>query len=244
MTPRPVLVACAHGTRNAVGAGTVHDLVEAVRAAAPDLAVREAFVDVQQPEVDDVVAGCEQPAVVVPLLLTAGFHVHVDIARAIEGRDAVRTDPLGCDPALMAVLVDRLRAAGSRPGDAVVLAAAGSSDPRSKREVGRAAHLLGKLLGGPVRVGYVASGAPTVTQQVASLRSQWPQARVAVAAYLLAPGIFWNRLHDAGADVVSDPLLLPGTPPDPRLVDLVLRRHAEGATALASAGGTSLPSAI
>ncbi|MFY0408840.1 sirohydrochlorin chelatase [Solicola sp. PLA-1-18] len=243
MSVRPVLVACAHGTRNPAGAGAVHDLVGAVRAAAPSLDVREAFVDVQQPEVDDVVAGCQAPAVVVPLLLAAGFHVHVDIARAIDGRDAVRTDPLGCDPALMALLVDRLRAAGSRPGDAVVLAAAGSSDPRAKREVGRAAHLLGTMLGGPVRVGYVASGAPTVPQQVASLRAQWPQARVAVASYLLAPGIFWNRLFEAGADVVSDPLLLPGTPPDARLVDLVLRRHASGTTAL-TASHTSLPSAI
>ncbi|MDQ2623850.1 MAG: sirohydrochlorin chelatase, partial [Actinomycetota bacterium] len=43
-------------------------------------------------------------------------------------------------------------------------------------------------------------------------------------AYLLAPGYFYDRLREAGADVVTAPLA-----PDPRLASLVLERYVEGA---------------
>lgn len=51
--------------------------------------------------------------------------------------------------------------------------------------------------------------------------------RVAVASWLLAPGLFQRRVQDSGADVVADPL---GA--HPRVADLVLRRYF---TALADA---------
>ncbi|MCQ7029814.1 CbiX/SirB N-terminal domain-containing protein, partial [Escherichia coli] len=88
-------------------------------------------VDVQPPTVVDVVAGLAasgQAAVVVPLLLSGGYHVHVDIAGAVAGSArTVAARPLGPDPRLVAVLHDRLLRAGADPGDpltAVVLAAA------------------------------------------------------------------------------------------------------------------------
>ena len=40
-----------------------HDVLDQVRAARPGLEVREAFVDVQDPRIDDVVAGVDGPAV-------------------------------------------------------------------------------------------------------------------------------------------------------------------------------------
>ena len=48
--------------------------------------VEDAFVDVQQPDVSSVLdrLGDVHAAVVVPLLLSAGYHVHVDLAREIE----------------------------------------------------------------------------------------------------------------------------------------------------------------
>ena len=41
-----------------------------------------------------------------------------------------------------------------------------------------------------------------------------------VASYLLAPGFFLDRLHEAGADVVTAPLA-----PDARLAQVVLDRY-------------------
>src|SRR5690348_6428936 len=138
----PVLVACAHGTRNATGRRLIAELALTARRLRPGLETTAAFVDVQPPTVVDVVAGLAaagQAAVVVPLLLSGGYHVHVDIAGAVAGADgAVAARPLGPDPRLVAVLHDRLLEAGVDPRDpltAVVVAAAGSSDERSVADV-------------------------------------------------------------------------------------------------------------
>ncbi len=135
--PPPVLVACAHGTRNPTGRRLIAELALAARALRPGLLTTAAFVDVQPPTVVDVVRGLADagtPAVVVPLLLSGGYHVHVDIAGAVAAHpQAVAARPLGPDPRLAAVLTDRLAEAGADPRDprtAIVLAAAGSSDPR------------------------------------------------------------------------------------------------------------------
>ena len=70
----------------------------------------------------------------VPLLLSVGYHVKVDIARAVKSRPETRAAaPLGPDPRLAALLDQRLREAGVTDNDAVVLAAAGSSDPAPRR---------------------------------------------------------------------------------------------------------------
>jgi sirohydrochlorin ferrochelatase len=100
---------------------------------------------------------------------------------------------------------DRLGAGGWRRGDAVVLAAAGSSDPRAVADVRAAACQLSGQVGRRVRVGFVATGAPRVESLVAGLRSAG-ESRVAVASWLLAPGLFHRRLGTAGADVVAAPM--------------------------------------
>lgn len=232
MTRPPVLVGCAHGTRGAAGRRTVADVLLGVRALRPDLDVEAAFVDVQPPVVADVVARLAEAgrrSVVVPLLLSAGYHVNVDVARAVSAvPGAVAADPLGPDPRLADLLVQRLREAGAAPGDGVVLAAAGSSDVGSAAGTAMAVDLLRKRWSGPVVAGYGASARPSVSDAVTGLRESG-SARVAVAAYLLAPGHFHDRLAGAGADVVSAPLCAPGAP-DPRVVRVVLDRF-DAATA-------------
>ena len=52
----PVLVGCSHGTNSLVGRATIRSLLAGVVAARPELIVREAFVDVQMPQVAGVVA--------------------------------------------------------------------------------------------------------------------------------------------------------------------------------------------
>jgi sirohydrochlorin ferrochelatase len=224
----PVLVACAHGTRGPLGRRTVGSLVAAVAEARPGLDVAAAFVDVQPPEVADVVrrvTDAGRRAVVVPLLLSAGYHVNVDIGRATAGPGARSAGALGPDVRLTQVLLDRLREAGARDGDAVVLAAAGSSDERSGADVDQVAAVIRSSWSGPVLVGYGASARPSVPEAVAQAR-ELTEGRVAVAAYLLAPGFFHDRLQKAGADVVTGPLAVDASGRiDPRLVQVVLDRY-------------------
>jgi sirohydrochlorin ferrochelatase len=220
----PVLVACAHGTRNPTGRRLIAELALAARALRPGLTTTAAFVDVQPPTVADVVAGLDgRPAVVVPLLLSGGYHVHVDIARAVEGAaGAVAARPLGPDARLVHVLRDRLAEAGADARDpltAVVLAAAGSSDPRSVADVEDTADLLQRSWAGAVTTGYGSAAQPTVPDAVAAARRGGAE-RVVVAAYLLAPGHFHDKLAGAGADVVTAPLL-----PDERIAAVLLDRY-------------------
>ncbi|RBY97794.1 sirohydrochlorin chelatase [Blastococcus sp. TF02-8] len=222
----PVLVACAHGTRSPTGRRLVAELALGARRLRPGLVTTAAFVDVQPPTVVDVVAELSasgQPAVVVPLLLSGGYHVHVDIANAVAAAPGtVAARPLGPDPRLAAVLLDRLVQAGADPRDrstAVVLAAAGSSDPRSVADVENTAALLQESWAGPVTTGYGSAAKPPVPDAVAAARTAGAQ-RVVVASYLLAPGHFHDKLAGAGADVVTAPLL-----PDERIAAVLLDRY-------------------
>jgi sirohydrochlorin ferrochelatase len=222
----PVLVACAHGTRSPRGRRLVAELALAARDLRSGLTTAAAFVDVQPPTVTDVVAGLSaegRPAVVVPLLLSGGYHVHVDIARAVEGSGtAVAARPLGPDERLVEVLHDRLLAADADPRDprtAVVLAAAGSSDPRSVADVQDTADRLQRRWAGPVTTGYGSAAQPSVADAVAAARRSGAE-RVVLAAYLLAPGHFHDKLDAAGADAVTAPLL-----PDDRIAAVLLDRY-------------------
>lgn len=224
----PVLVACAHGTREPAGRRVVGLLVAALRSARPGLTVEAAFVDVQPPRVPDVVRAVTasgRQAVVVPLLLSGGYHVHVDVAEAVSGPDAVASAALGPDERLTGLVLDRLREVGATSGDVVLLAAAGSSDARAVADVVQVQRALRSRWGGPVGVGYGAKAEPSVPDAITALRLQHPGRRVVVASYLLAPGFFHDRLLASGADLVTSPLGLPGSPPDPRLVEVVLERY-------------------
>lgn len=231
----PALIACAHGTRDVRGRRAVGALVAALGAARPGLGVEAAYVDVQPPTVADVVERVTaqgDAAVVVPLLLSRGYHVGVDVARAVQGHHAAAAAALGPDPRLTALLADRLRGQGLGAGDVVVVAAAGSSDPQAAADVAQVARAVQAHHAGPVTVGYGASASPSVLDAVAAARREHPERRVVVAAYLLAPGFFHDRLLACGADVVTAPLLLPDAAPDPRLLDVVLERYDTAAALL------------
>lgn len=204
----PVLLAVAHGTRSAAGQAQIRDLVDRVACRRPDLDVRLAYVDVQQPRVGAAIQGLD--AVVVPLLLSSGYHVRVDIAEAVAANNAVATAPLGPDPALVRSLEARITGA-----DAVVLAAAGSSDPAWRADIAAVAGRLG------AHVAYASGTELRVPEVVARLRAEGAR-RITIAAYLLAEGLFYSSLHRAGADVVTPPLCA-----DPAVVDLVLARYQD-----------------
>ncbi|MCI2239373.1 hypothetical protein MO973_33090 [Paenibacillus sp. TRM 82003] len=229
---RPVLVACSHGTRSETGRRTVDALRSAVAAARPDLDVRAAHVDVHGPELPDVVgelSAAGRRGVVVPLLLSSGYHVRVDIADAVgaSGGLSVAAAALGPGPEVTDVVLQRLgEALGEDPATfdgAVVLAAAGSSDAVAQADVRTAAGLLAARLRAPVTCGFLSAQEPAVADAVAAARAAGAR-RVAVASYLLAPGVFSRRLADAGADAVAEPM-----GPHPLLADLVVRRYEAAA---------------
>ena len=183
-------------------------MVDALRVRLPGRPVLLAFADVLGPGVREVVAGAPGPVTVVPAFLSSGYHVRTDVPREVAAtsrRDVTVSAALGPHPLLVSAVADRLRAAGWRRGDVVVLAAAGSSDLRAVADVRVAARQLSGQVGSRVRVGFVATGAPRVAPLVAALRAAG-ESRIAVASWLLAPGLFSRRLASAGADVVAAPL--------------------------------------
>jgi sirohydrochlorin ferrochelatase len=252
-----VLIGTSHGTDDSTGQAAVRALLDGVRVARPELDVREAFVDVQQPEVGEVLAGAVRDAgnaVVVPLLLSTGYHVRHDIAQAVAAvnaagpggtggavgpGDAVAAEPLGPHPLLVDILADRYAAAEAAHGpfrsdDVVVLAAAGSSVAAAATAVEEVTSALAQRLGRPVTPSYGAGAEPRVPAAVAAARASagTPAARVIVVSYLLAPGYFLDRVLEAGADVVTDPVAGPARAEkaDPRLVQVVLDRYDAAVT--------------
>jgi sirohydrochlorin ferrochelatase len=236
MTLAPALVGISHGTSSPEGQRAVAGLMAAVAAARPDLVVTQGFVDVEHPDpaeaLDALAPG--QPAIVVPLLLSAGYHVHVDLTEAVEAeieRPVTLARPLGPDDRLIEVLEQRLGEVGFGAGDELVLGVAGSSDARAVTDCQIVAERLAVALGRNVEIGFLSAAAPRLNDAVAQTRARHPRARIVVSSYLLAPGYFQNLAEAAGGDVTTPPLLLPDHPAPQAIVDLVLDRYRAVLTA-------------
>ncbi|WP_232660399.1 sirohydrochlorin chelatase [Pseudonocardia sp. TRM90224] len=216
------LLLVAHGTRDPAGAAATEQVAERVRAALPGVGVAVCFADVRGPTVAEALAGQPGPCVALPMFLAAGYHVRVDVPAqlAATGRaDVVLADAFGPDPALVDGVAARLREAGWLDTDAVVLAVAGSSDPHAQADARTAARRLGRRLGGPVTLATIAAGGPRVPEAVAELRAAGAE-RIAVASWLLAPGLFQRSLDTCGADVVGAPLA-----DHPAVIETVVARY-------------------
>ncbi|MHC9295331.1 sirohydrochlorin chelatase [Mycobacterium sp. LTG2003] len=228
------LVLVAHGTRKPGGVAMIGDLADRV-AGLLDRRVHVSFVDVLGPTPSEVLATLpmDRPAVLVPAFLAAGYHVRVDVPAHVAASAhplVTVTPPLGTCPGTVRVLADRLVESGWRQGDSVILAAAGTSDPSAQSDLRRTAAMLSAVTGDRVELAYAATGAPSVADAVAAQRRRSDR-RIVVASYLLADGLFQDRLRAAGADLVSDPL---GT--HPGMVRLIANRFRR-------AGVLSLPAA-
>jgi sirohydrochlorin ferrochelatase len=217
--PGPALVAVAHGSRHPSSVPAIEALLGRIRAVRPGLVVRAAYLEIVEPTVTAALAATPGPVVVLPLLLATGYHARVDLPALVADRPgAAVADVLGPDPLLATALADRLREAGWRAGDAVVLGVAGSTDPEAAVASTRQAALLGAALGAPVTVGYASASAPAVADAVTAARRT--AGRVAVATCLLAPGAFADRMAAAGADLTSAALA-----DHPAVAELVLARY-------------------
>jgi sirohydrochlorin ferrochelatase len=223
-------VLVAHGTRKQTGVALVADLAERVSAAL-GAKVHVAFVDVLGPSLSEVLRNLDEPTVMVPAFLSRGYHVNADIPAHVVAsghRDVLITDALGPDPQLARILADRLVECGWDPGDSVVLAAAGTSDTHAQSDLRRAAALLSAVIGDRVELAFAATGDPKVADAVTRLRRQGAR-RVVVASYLLAEGLFQDRLRNSGADAVTAPM---GA--HPAMVRLIASRFRRARLAVAA----------
>lgn len=241
----PALICLAHGSRDPRSAETVKALVAEVKAMRSDLKVETAFLDLSKPSfttvVDRLVRQGHEEIVVVPLLLSEAYHAKVDVpsavAEAMARHENVKiraTRVLGLEHQFLEVLDLRLREAlrsqRVRELDALVLAAAGSSDPLANQSVARLARVWGTRHKLPVVAAFASSAPPAAGEAVRQFRAEGRR-HVAVASMFLAPGFLPDRVTElaleAGAVAVSDPL---GA--HPILARTILARYAVGAVEL------------
>ena len=224
----PALLAISHGTASAAGQAAIRHLVDAVARRLPDVTVRLGHVDVQQPDVAASLASIPdaEAVVIVPLLLSAGYHVRVDLREQSAGHaDVAISTALGPDPRLVDVLEKRLATLGAPEDATIVLAVAGSSDDRANEDCRVTARMLSERLGRDVAVGFLAAAEPRLGPAV--LAARMGGRAVAVANYLLAPGYFHDlavRLADGSP--VARPLL-DDDEPAASLVEIVIDRYRD-----------------
>ncbi|WP_338703584.1 sirohydrochlorin chelatase [Streptomyces sp. Q6] len=248
--PRPpALVLVAHGSRDPRALATVTALIERIREERPGLTVRLGHIELNDPLLSDTLA--ELPAgraVLVPLLLSRGYHVKQDIPRAAAAAEHLLTRvaaPLGPHPLLVDALHDRLTEAGwpahlserARRHTGVILAASGSRDPEAAVDTHRTAALLARRLGVPVVPAYASAAGPDVATAVRVLAARGRH-RVALASYFTAPGRFATESAEAAPGIVAAPL---GT--HPALARLVLHRYDTALTTAPESAARHLASA-
>jgi sirohydrochlorin ferrochelatase len=183
------LVTVAHGTRSTAGNAVARDITaEAGRLLG--LPATAAYVELCSPSLDEVLASSAEPTVVVPLLLSTGHHVRHDLPASIASAagPVSLAAHLGPHAALARAQADRLRRGGARPGQRVVMVAAGSRDPGGMADLDVAARLLAETWRGPVSLATL-GGLGTPPEQLVGRG-------VAVSPYLLAEGHFADRLRE------------------------------------------------
>jgi sirohydrochlorin ferrochelatase len=229
------LVAVAHGSRDPRAAATVEELLDLVRRRS-GLRVVTSYLDHAPPTPTQALGGLvgegADEAVVLPLLLTAAYHSKTDIPGALT--EVRRAHPrlnlrygatLGPHPVMTSALERRLAEAGVTrdPETALVLAAAGSSDPAANATISAMARRWRGW--GCVVPAYASAARPTPAEAVRALHESGAR-RVAVASYFLAPGHFADKVRDeslaAGAVGVSAAL---GAAPE--LAEVVRQRYDE-----------------
>jgi sirohydrochlorin ferrochelatase len=237
------VILTSHGTDDAVGATLIRGLVAAVAEALPEHRVLEAFVDVQEPSLEQVLGSelaenLSGQVLVVPLLLGTGYHVRKDMADAIRSAvdeypsADIRLSPaLNNEPEVLQLLVRRVLEVCAEPSanDLIVLATAGSSDAEAVERVKELHQDFALLLAevapkAQSELGFLSAADPRLKDLVPKLKFKNPRKNVVVATHLLAPGFFFGLANKAGAHSVAQPLLASNEPAAAELVALVVRR--------------------
>jgi sirohydrochlorin ferrochelatase len=205
VTNNAPLVLAAHGSADAGFATVIESLASLIVELRPGLEVRVGYLEHGPPDLREVAgASC----VVVPVFLSSGFHVRRDIPA--QAPQSLVTTAVGPDRRITNALAARLREAGWQGERPVVVAAAGSENPRALADVHQSARDLGDELGMEVSAAFVSAGEPRLDEVAAA----------AVVSYLLAPGHFADVVAACGAPIVTAPL---GA--HPSIAEIILDRY-------------------
>jgi len=220
------LLAVAHGTADPAGVAEIQRLVELVRAPRPAIRVELGWLEQADPAAAEVLGRLTGAVVIVPVLLSSGYHLNVDIARLAAGRPQTAiAGQLGPDPRLVEVVRQRLQP-GRRPGNDVVLFGAGSADPAAYQQLTEAALGLRRALA-------ASEDTELVVQPRFLTDPDWAtglRAGSDVASYLLAPGVFADRLR-ARAEQLPAGFVAPPIGAHPLVAELIWHRYDQAASA-------------
>ena len=248
--PERILIAVAHGSTDPRAAATIRDLMAIAAERAADRArkrglgppvLRAAYLGHAAPSLPQVLSTIEPDAdvTVLPLLLTAAYHSKTDIPRLLASGAVPRLRArygatLGPHPLLLRGLERRLAeadpAALQAPGQTgVVLAAAGSADREAYATTVRlAARWQARAGWFAVRPAYASAAEPGPAAAVAGLLRAGAS-RVVVASYLLAPGLFADRILRAGL-AAGAAAVSPVLGASMEVADVLLDRYEEAGT--------------
>jgi sirohydrochlorin ferrochelatase len=228
----PTLLAVAHGTADPDGLAEVRRLVNIVRTRRPELPVQLCWLERAEPLLAEVLASLSGPVVVVPLLLSTGYHVKTDITAVAAGRSQTAVArQLGPDRRITQVVYERLMA-GREPEQAeVVLFSAGSSDHEAFEQLAVVAEQLEQLIRqseGSDRTRVYPSFLSTEDGWATELPED-PD----VATYLLAPGHFNDLLRRQAATGLNARSIAAPIGAHPLLSRVICDRYDEAARTLA-----------
>ncbi|TXJ07292.1 MAG: cobalamin biosynthesis protein CbiX [Aeromicrobium sp.] len=219
----PNLVLCSHGTADQRGQEVIRRFANTLQNRLDGARVIRAVVDVEAHQLDEVLSQNPEPSVVVPLLLSSGYHVNHDIATiAARHLHVTVAKPLGPSISLARQAAHQLLERGLTRNDHVVFAASGSSQERAMHDVAQAALYLSNVLGTSVHLGHLGGHGRNLHDVVRSLQAL-ESGNVFVSTYLLAPGHFYDQVLRCESDFVTEPLLTASAPAG--LLDLVLARY-------------------
>lgn len=236
------LVLVAHGSQDPRAEDTVNALAYVVAAQLTDVPVRAAYLDHSSPTPLEVLLALAAEGLtharVVPLLFAPGFHVRTDLPAAVdEARVAapllsVRVTstlvdlPADLDGAdlLLDVLDERVAVLAGRP-KALVLSAAGSSDPGARAQVHELAARWADRRGLPAAAAFASGPGDRADVAVKNLaQSQGIAAdAVVVGSLFLADGFLPGRTARAATAAGASAAAVLGAAP--QLAELVVRRY-------------------
>ena len=186
------------------------------------------------PSLVEILARLPQAELVVaqPLLLFYGLHGRQDIPRLVE--DAARDRglkvkvgrPLGDDPVLLRLAVDRVRAALAGPGDALLFVGRGSSSAEALEQCGQTAAAVAAEVGLPHAVAYAGISRPDPAEALGALAA-WAR-RVIALPWLIHTGRLLGKVTEAlearSLQAAVPLAMLPHIGNGPDLVGLIERR--------------------
>jgi sirohydrochlorin ferrochelatase len=219
-------VAVAHGSADPRGSVAIAELAAVARERSPGLDLRTAFLGHAPPSLPQVLGTIEadRDVTVLPLLLTAAYHSKADIPRMLARIPRPRVSygaTLGPHPLLLDALDRRLAEA-----DPTAHRDPSRTDPGANATIARMAAQWQARAGWlAVRPAYASAAEPSPATAVTGLLQEGAP-RVVVATYLLAPGLFADRIRHtalaAGAAAVS-----PALGACAEVADIMLDRFAQ-----------------